>query len=378
MNRPRLSAKRRARSEERPLHVLVVDDSAVVRQIMASVLSQDERLTVAAAADPLIAMEKMRRQRPDVILLDLEMPRMDGLTFLRQLMAEENPIPVVICSGVAGQGTENAVRALYEGAVDIVAKPALGVADFLRDSAVMLIDSVYAAASTRVQQRSLVRAMSSKAVPAPSTGSGAREKVPRVASSKVVAVGASTGGPDALRVLLHALPPDAPGCLVVQHMPEPFTQTFARRLDEVCRIEVKQAADGDSVLQGRALIAPGNLHLLLRRGKGGYAVELRDGKLVSRHRPSVDVLFRSVAEVAGAAGMGVILTGMGGDGAEGLRQLKRVGATTIAQDEDTCVVFGMPKEAIVAGVVDEVAPLSGIADAILRHAAKSPAGRGRR
>jgi two-component system chemotaxis response regulator CheB len=376
MNRPRSSAQRRARPEERPLHVLVVDDSAVVRQIMASVLAQDERLTVAAAADPLIAMEKMRRQRPDVILLDLEMPRMDGLTFLRQLMAED-PIPVVICSGVAGQGTEMAMRALDEGAVDIVAKPALGVADFLRDSAVMLIDSVYAAASTRVQQRSLVRAMSSRAVSARSTGPGAREKVPRVASAKVVALGASTGGPDALRVLLHALPPDAPGCLVVQHMPEPFTQTFARRLDEVCRIEVKQATDGDSVLQGRALIAPGNRHLLLRRGKGGYAVELRDGELVSRHRPSVDVLFRSVAEVAGAAAMGVILTGMGGDGAEGLRQLKRVGATTIAQDEDTCVVFGMPKEAIAAGVVDEVAPLSDIAGAILRHAANSPAGRGR-
>jgi two-component system chemotaxis response regulator CheB len=343
---------------------------------MAAVLSRDERLTVAAAADPLIAMEKMRRKRPDVILLDLEMPRMDGLTFLRQLMAED-PIPVVICSGVAGQGTEMAMRALDEGAVDIVAKPALGVADFLRDSAVMLIDSVYAAASTRVQQRSLVRAMSSRAVSARSTGPGAREKVPRVASAKVVALGASTGGPDALRVLLHALPPDAPGCLVVQHMPEPFTETFARRLDEVCRIEVKQAADGDPVLRGRALIAPGNRHLLLRRGAGGYGVEVRDGELVSRHRPSVDVLFQSVAEVAGAAAVGVILTGMGGDGAEGLRQLKRAGASTIAQDEDTCVVFGMPKEAIALGVVDEVAPLSDIAGAILRHAANSPAGRGR-
>jgi len=344
---------------------------------MAGVLSQDKRLRVEVAADPLIAMEKMKRTRPDVILLDLEMPRMDGLTFLRRLMAED-PIPVVICSGVAGQGTEMAVRALDEGAVDIVAKPALGVANFLRDSAVMLIDSVYAAASTRVRQRSLVRALSSQAVPARPMGAEAREPVPRVESERVIAIGASTGGPDALRVLLHALPPDAPGCLVVQHMPEPFTEAFARRLDEACRIEVKHAQGGDRVLRGRALIAQGNRHLLLRRSTTGYAVEVRDGEMVSRHRPSVDVLFRSVAEVAGAAAVGVILTGMGDDGAEGLHRLKMTGATTIAQDEDSCVVFGMPKEAIARNVIDEVAPLSGIADVMLRHAARPAAARRRR
>ncbi len=376
MSRARLAGKHRARAEECPLHVLVVDDSAVVRQIMASVLSQDKRLRVVVAADPLIAMEKMKRTRPDVILLDLEMPRMDGLTFLRRLMAED-PIPVVICSGVAGRGTEMAVRALDEGAVDIVAKPALGVANFLRDSAVMLIDSVYAAASSRVRQRRLVRGLSSKAVPARPMGAKARRQPKRVESEKIIALGASTGGPDALRVLLHALPPDAPGCLVVQHMPEPFTEAFARRLDEVCRIEVKHAQDGDLVLRGRALIAQGNQHLLLRRGAGGFVAEVRGGELVSRHRPSVDLLFRSVAEVAGAAAVGVILTGMGDDGAEGLRRLKMAGASTIAQDEDSCVVFGMPKEAIARDVVDEVAPLSGIADAILRHAAR-PARAGRR
>ena len=376
MSRPRSAAEHRARSEGHPINVLVVDDSAVVRQIMAGVLSQDKRLRVAVAADPLIAMEKMKRTRPDVILLDLEMPRMDGLTFLRRLMAED-PIPVVICSGVAGQGTEMAVRALDEGAVDIVAKPALGVANFLRDSAVMLIDSVYAAASTRVRQRSLVRALSSQAVPARPMGEEAREPVPRVESERVIAIGASTGGPDALRVLLHALSPDAPGCVIVQHMPEPFTEAFARRLDEACRIEVKHAQGGDRVLRGRALIAQGNRHLLLRRGTTGYAVEVRDGEMVSRHRPSVDVLFRSVAEVAGAAAVGVILTGMGDDGAEGLRRLKMAGATTIAQDEDSCVVFGMPKEAIARNVIDEVAPLPGIADVMLRHAAR-PAAAGRR
>jgi len=356
----------RVRAERDPLQVLVVDDSAVVRQTMSAVLSQDSRLHVATAADPLIAMEKMKRQRPDVIVLDLEMPRMDGFTFLRKLMAED-PIPVVICSGVAQRGTEAALRALDEGAVDVVAKPQLGVAEFLRDSAVMLNDAVHAAAHARVRRRGIV---------SPATRQVRRlEPRPvarRTTSSCVVAVGASTGGPGALRRLLQALPGNAPGCVIVQHMPHPFTAVFAQRLDDACTIEVKEASSGDEVRPGRAIVAPGDRHLKLHRNGPRYTVEVTDGKLVSRHRPSVDALFRSAAEVAGADAIGVILTGMGRDGAEGLLEMKRAGATTIAQDEQSCTIFGMPREAIALGGVDEVVPLEAVPAAILRLAPRRP------
>jgi two-component system chemotaxis response regulator CheB len=346
--------------------VLVVDDSAVVRQIMTAVLVEDRRLTVEVAADPLIAMEKMKRARPDVILLDLEMPRMDGLTFLQKIMAED-PIPVVVCSGVARQGTEMALRALDLGAVDIVTKPKIGVADFLRDSAVMLIDSIRAAAGARLRPRGLVSRAPSASPRISSSRAAGSKRSSSARAAQVIAVAASTGGPDALRSLLQALPTDVPGMVIVQHMPAAFTAAFAARLDQVCRIEVKEAAHGDRVLRGRALIAPGDRHLRLCRSRCDYTVAVAKGRLVSRHRPSADVLFRSVARAAAANAVGVLLTGMGSDGAAGLVEMKNAGATTIAQDEASCVVFGMPREAIALGAVDKGTALDAIPAAILKQ-----------
>jgi two-component system, chemotaxis family, protein-glutamate methylesterase/glutaminase len=344
----------------RPLHVLVVDDSAVVREVMIAVLSQEPDLTVAVAADPFIAMVKIKQQRPDVIILDLELPRMDGLTFLKKI-ASEDPIPVVICSALTGPGTAVGIQALEEGAVEVVTKPRLGVRQFLHESAVILIDAVHAAAGSRAKrrrpsERTLSPRLNADAVlPAhvkPSSGG--------VATEAIVAIGASTGGTEALRVILEAMPSDGPGIMVVQHMPEGFTGAFAQRLNQSCAIEVKEAVAGDRVLTGSALIAPGNRHLILRREGMRYVVEVIDAPLVSRHRPSVDVLFRSVAQAAGANAVGVILTGMGTDGAEGLLEMRHAGAFTIAQDEASCVVFGMPKAAIERGAVDKIVSLSRI------------------
>jgi two-component system chemotaxis response regulator CheB len=352
-----------------PARVLVVDDSAVVRQALAQILGR-AGLTVATANDPLIAMEKMRRERPDAIVLDIEMPRMDGLTFLRKLMAED-PIPVVVCSGLAGPGTEVALRALEEGAVDLVEKPRLGVKDFLEGSAGRLVHVVRAAVLSRVRRRTPapppVQKLSADAVlPARPAARGAGERI--------VVVGASTGGTEALRVLLEAMPPDAPGIAIVQHMPPVFPAQFAARLDRSCRIEVKEAAQGDRLGPGRALVAPGDRHLALRRAADGYAVDVLDGPPVSLHRPSVNVLFRSAAQAAGGNAAGVILTGMGDDGADGLAELRAAGARTLAQDEASCVVFGMPKEAIARGAVEEVLPLPRIAPALLEWCARRPPG----
>jgi two-component system, chemotaxis family, protein-glutamate methylesterase/glutaminase len=353
-----------AQGPRRPLQVLVVDDSAVVRQVMALVLSKDGNINVTAAADPLIALDKMRHQRPDVILLDLEMPRMDGLTFLQRVMSED-PIPVVVCSSLAGKGTEVAMRALELGAVEIVNKPKLGVRDFLEDSAVLLLEAVRGASQARMRAPRIAVAPK---VTADAVLPRAKAVITRT-TDKVVAIGASTGGTEALRELFEALPPDSPGLVVVQHMPEAFTAAFAKRLNSSCRIEVKEAADGDRVKDGRALIAPGNKHMLLVRTGAHYMVRVVEGPLVSRHRPSVDVLFRSVAQAAGANALGLIMTGMGDDGAQGLLEMRRAGAQTLAQDEATCVVFGMPKEAIARGAVDEVLPLPRLAQAILKRAA---------
>jgi two-component system chemotaxis response regulator CheB len=337
----------------RTLSVLVVDDSAVVRQAATAILSQDPGIVVTVAADPYIALDKMGRSRPDVILLDLEMPRMDGLTFLRKIMADD-PIPVVVCSGLAARGTETALRALEEGAVEVIAKPQLGVRDFLHESAEALIDTLRAAAEARVRRRAPVTA---PVLPR-------RAAVAHPPADIVVAMGASTGGTEALRVVLEALPETAPGILIVQHMPERFTAAFAERLNRSCRVEVKEAAAGDRVLRGRALIAPGNRHLMLRRQGPDYTVDVSDGPAVNRHRPSVDVLFRSVAQAAGCHAVGVLLTGMGDDGAAGLLEMRNAGAHTIAQDERSCVVFGMPKEAIARGAAAAIVPLSGIAAAM--------------
>lgn len=352
-----------------PLQVLVVDDSAVVRQAMVAILSDGHGMQVTVAADPMIAMQKMVRQRPHVILLDLEMPRMDGLTFLRRIMSTD-PIPVVVCSGLAARGTEAAIRALEEGAVEVIAKPALGVQGFLLDAGPTLAEVLRGAAAAKVRQR--------QPSPAPAPRHTADAVLPRRSSGalrlttdKVVAIGASTGGTEALRQILEAMPADAPGIVIVQHMPERFTAAFAQRLDQTCRIQVKEAESGDRVMDGRALIAPGNRHLLVRRSGGYYTVEVTGGPAVSGHRPSVDVLFRSTAQAAGANAVGVILTGMGDDGAAGLLEMRQAGAGTIAQDERSSVVFGMPKEAIERGGVDEIVPLAGVAERLLRRARAS-------
>jgi len=365
----------------RVLSVLVVDDSAVVRQAATAILSQDPGMVVTVAADPYIALDKMGRSRPDVILLDLEMPRMDGLTFLRKIMTED-PIPVVVCSSLAARGTAIAIRALEEGAVEVIAKPQLGVRDFLHDSAETLIEVIREAAEVRVRRREAVAPPlprhSADVVLPPAAATPHRRRTDRRPgqTNVVVAIGASTGGTEALRTILTAMPEDAPGIVIVQHMPERFTAAFAQRLDQLCRIEVKEAAPGDRIQQGRALIAPGNRHLVVRRHGAHYEVELADGPRVSRHRPSVDVLFRSVAQTAGVHAVGVILTGMGDDGATGLLEMKRAGAATLAQDERTSVVFGMPKEAIERGAVDRVLGLPSMAAAILSATGGGGGGRG--
>jgi two-component system chemotaxis response regulator CheB len=353
------------------LHVLVVDDSAVVREVMTAVLSQEPGFSVAVAADPFIAMNKMKQRRPDVIILDLEMPRMDGLTFLQKIVRED-PIPVVICSALTGQETSIGLQALEQGAVEIVTKPRMGVKEFLYESAVTLIDAVRAA------DRSRHKGWSGRSAVAPPRLSADAILAPRPSgnlsftSDKVIAVGASTGGIEALRTLLEALPPDAPGLVIVQHMPEGFTGAFAQRLNQTCRIDVKEAATGDRVAPGRALIAPGNRHTLVRRSGAFYLIEVVDGPLVSRHRPSVDVLFRSVAQAVGPNAIGVIMTGMGSDGADGLLEMKQAGALTLAQDEASCVVFGMPKEAIDRGAVGQVVGLGQLAPWILNRVKEKP------
>jgi two-component system chemotaxis response regulator CheB len=321
---------------------------------MIAICRRDPGIEVAVASDPIIAQNKMRTFRPDVILLDIEMPRMDGLTFLRRLMATD-PIPVVICSALAGRGTQTALKALEEGAVDIVAKPRIALHDFLNDSTEMLIETIRAAAHARVGRRRL----STLVPPLP-------VRTPRVLSTRrIVAVGASTGGTEALREILDEMPAGAPAMVIVQHMPEVFTAAFAQRLNQTSQMEVKEAADGDLVVDGRALIAPGNRHLLVRRDGSGYRVQLDDGPLVSRHKPSVDVLFRSVAQAVGSSAIGVILTGMGKDGAAGLLEMRNAGALTIAQDEASSIIFGMPREAIVRGAAQFVQPLSAMTAAIL-------------
>jgi two-component system chemotaxis response regulator CheB len=361
----------------RSISVLIVDDSAVVRQVLSARLSGCADIDeVRTAADPIFAMSAMNQSWPDVVVLDIEMPRMDGLTFLKRIM-EVRPTPVVICSTLTQNGMHTTMNALAAGAVSIVPKPSTGLKKFMADDSGDIVAAVKAAAVGNV--RRLVPAARAAAVPdrtpvpvptrAPSYGVG---------TDRVVAIGTSTGGTSALETVLTALPGNCTGIVIVQHMPEQFTAAFARRLDTMCGIEVVEAADGDRVLPGRALVAPGGRHTEVYRDgaqsplsatnqRSQYRVRVFDGPPVNRHRPSVDVLFRSVAKAAGANALGVIMTGMGDDGARGLLDMRRAGAATVAQDEATCVVYGMPKEAVQLGAVEQEAPLHSIAEVIRRH-----------
>ena len=379
-----------------PIRVLVVDDSAVVRQVMSEILSAAPGIeVVGTASDPIFAMARMRRDWPDVITLDVEMPRMDGISFLRQLMAER-PTPVIVCSTLTSRGAETTMQALAAGAVSIIAKPTLGLKGFLNDSAQELVAAVRAAARANLRalragagaggpRASARMASGSGAATGAATGaalarlgaatgttpaaaSPARAEAMAETTDRIIALGTSTGGTQALEAVLRGLPRTVPGIVVVQHMPEKFTAMFAQRLDQVCALEVLEAQDGQRVIPGRVLIAPGGRHMTLRRSGAQYLVEVRDGPPVNRHRPSVDVLFRSVARCAGRNALGVIMTGMGDDGARGLREMFDAGAQTIAQDEASSVVFGMPKEAIRLGAASRILALPSIGPALEQYA----------
>ncbi len=354
------------------IRVLIVDDSAVVRQTLAEVLGSDPEIEVlATAADPFIAAKRIQAEVPDVITLDVEMPRMDGITFLRKLMAQR-PIPVVMCSSLTEAGSATLMQALEAGAVDVILKPRLDTAQYLREARVRICDAVKAAAQARLPRMPRRQGSPAHAPPAEKLNADVMLPPPVAGhamartTETVVCIGASTGGTESLRVVLEALPAACPGIVIVQHMPEKFTEAFARRLDGLCELEVKEAADGDAVLRGRVLIAPGNRHMLLQRSGARYHVAVKDGPLVSRHRPSVDVLFRSAAHIAGGNALGIIMTGMGDDGAHGLLEMRQAGAATVAQDEATSVVFGMPKEAIALGAAERVLPLERLAAEIVR------------
>ena len=346
------------------IKVMVVDDSAVVRQVVSALLASDPGIEVlCAVADPLLAIVRMKLQWPDVIVLDIEMPRMDGITFLKKIMAER-PTPVVICSTLTEKGTQVSLEALAAGAVAIIAKPKLGLKQFLVDATDDLVAVVKAAARANVKklQAVLVAEKYNADVIMPA----ADKLAPLLKTTeRVVALGTSTGGTQALEFVLKSLPRVCPGMVIVQHMPEMFTAAFASRLNTLCQIEVKEAQNKDRVLPGRALIAPGGKHMLLRRSGAQYFVEVLDGPLVNRHRPSVDVLFRSVAKCAGSNALGIIMTGMGDDGAAGLLEMRKAGAQTVAQDEESCVVFGMPKEAIKRGGVVKTVALTAMAREIM-------------
>jgi two-component system chemotaxis response regulator CheB len=350
------------------IRVLTVDDSALMRQVLAQLLSRDPGIEVVGSApDPFIAREKIKALNPDVLTLDVEMPKMDGLTFLEKLMAG-HPMPVVMVSSLTEVGCDTTLRALELGAVDFITKPKIDLREGMDEVAQDLIAKIKAAAMAKVRGRGaggrrIAEPLADRLLP---LGSSAMIKT----TDTIIAIGASTGGTEALRAVLEVLPPNTPPIIVTQHMPERFTKTFADRLNQLCRISVKEAEDGDSVLPGHALIAPGSYHMTLVRSGARYSVRLNQDPPVNRHRPSVDVMFDSVARYAGANTIGVILTGMGGDGAKGMLAMKQAGAYTIAQDEASCVVFGMPKEAIKLGCVDKILSLENIPAAMLAQASR--------
>lgn len=363
------------------IRVLIVDDSASVRTTLSDIIASDPDLEVmATASDPYVAVERIRHEVPDVIFLDIELPRMDGLTFLRKLMSQR-PVPVVICSSLAQSGSDTFMQALEAGAVDVVAKPRVDTAQFLQESRMRICDAAKAAAHAKLRGvKKVAPALTVEAklnadsfLP-PLSDTRRNNLIERLpVTEPLVAIGASTGGTEALREILEALPATAPGMVIVQHMPDRFTAAFARRLNGSCAVTVKEAEDGDVVSAGCALIAPGNHHMMLVRTGSRYTVKIVDGHHVSRHRPSVDVLFRSVAQSAGRNAMGMLLTGMGDDGARGLLEMRQMGSETIAQDEDTSVVFGMPKEAIQRGAATKILPLSRMAGEIIAAGRKAQA-----
>ncbi len=362
--------------EQKKVKVMIIDDSSVVRQTLTELFQSDPQLEVVATAqDPYIAAEKLKHVLPDVLILDVEMPRMDGISFLRKLM-RQHPIPTVICSTLVAEGSDTFNQALEAGAVDIITKPTLGTKKFLEESKIQLIDIVLAAA--RVQPSGLKKLLSSsidgpRKVAAKQTADVMIKPKPAPTAmaettDKVIVIGSSTGGTQAISEVLQRMPLDCPGIAIVQHMPGGFTQSFAERLDRECRITVREAKNGDALLTGLALIAPGGYHLLLKRSGARYSVMVKEGPLVSRHRPSVDVLFRSAAQYAGKNAVAAILTGMGDDGANGMKELYDAGAFTIAQDEATSIVYGMPREAVARGGVHKSLPLDLIAQGLLRAA----------
>ena len=345
--------------------VVVVDDSALVRSLLAEIINREPDMQcVGAAADPLVAREMIRELNPDVITLDIEMPRMDGIDFLTKLM-RLRPMPVVMVSTLTERGADVTLRALELGAIDFVAKPKIGVADGLRLLAEDITEKVRIAAAAQVR-RPVVRDATgaSSSASRPPTAISA---LGRLSTEKVIFLGASTGGTEATKDVLMALPPDAPAVMITQHMPPGFTKNYAARLDGLCRISVKEASDGERVLPGHAYIAPGGLHLSVERSGANYIARVRDGEPVNRHKPSVEVLFLSAARVVGPNALGVMLTGMGADGAKAMRAMRDAGSWNVAQDEASCVVFGMPKEAIAAGATHEVLPLGAIATRLIER-----------
>lgn len=354
---------------QKKIKVLCVDDSALIRSLMTEIInSQPDMEVCATAPDPLVARELIKQHNPDVLTLDVEMPRMDGLDFLEKLM-RLRPMPVVMVSSLTERGSEITLRALELGAVDFVTKPRVGIRDGMLDYSEKLADKVRAASRARVRQNPQPHAAAAAAAHGHAGAAAPLINNPLVSTEKLIIVGASTGGTEAIREVLTPLPPDAPAVLIAQHMPPGFTRSFAQRLNGLCRISVKEAEHGERVLPGHAYIAPGHAHLLLARSGANYIAHLSDEPPVNRHRPSVDVLFRSAAQHAGKNALGVILTGMGRDGAAGLLEMKKAGASTFAQDEASCVVFGMPREAIAMGGVDDVAPLSDMSRRIMARLA---------
>lgn len=349
------------------ISVLIVDDSALVRNTMTDILTSDPDIeVVGTASDPFVAVQKIQKHLPDVITLDIEMPRMDGLTFLKKIMSQ-HPIPVVVISTLTVKGAQTGLKALEYGAIEVIEKPKINTKKALEESTFKLCRAVKAAAQAKIKRVKIVELnkVSKKLSADVILAKSSRNNMIKT-TEKIIAVGASTGGTEAVKFFLTALPLDCSGIIITQHMPETFTKQFADRLNNQCKITVKEAKNGDTVLRGQALIAPGGMHMLLKRSGSKYYVEVKDGPLVNRHKPSIDVLFRSTARYAGINAIGIILTGMGADGAKGLLEMKEAGAVTIAQDEASCVVYGMPKEAVALGAVNYVLPLDRIANKMLK------------